>query len=79
MERTIRQLLLNSIERVYFNDAPRNAIFPYVVFDFDSTIYQGPIDLVSLNVHIWDRSQSIKTILLLEKKIRKDLDLYNLS
>lgn len=74
MEIVVRKLLLKAIERVYFNDAPKTAVFPYVVFDFETSVYQRPIMITQVNVHIWDQSESIATILLLEKKIIKELN-----
>lgn len=47
----IRTALLNVLQRVYLNEAPKDKVFPYIVFEAD-VIYEG----YKVTVDLWGKS-----------------------
>jgi hypothetical protein len=55
--RTALQTLLKTLHaRVFFNVAPDNAAFPYVVFDLPNSIDSGTLENFVLDIDVWDNA-----------------------
>lgn len=53
--RTALQTLLKTLHtRVFFNVAPDNAVFPYIVFDFPNSIDSGALETFVVDIDCWD-------------------------
>jgi len=55
LEKAIRTELLKHHPRVYSENAPNNATFPYLVFSLSSTLKDGPVETVDIYVDGWDK------------------------
>lgn len=65
----IKTHLETKYERVYHEQAPINAIFPYIVFEVTTGFKNGERDDLTLIIDIWDRNQSSMEIEDLTDKI----------
>ncbi|OIJ17100.1 hypothetical protein BKP37_00750 [Anaerobacillus alkalilacustris] len=69
--------LLNALHpRVYYQDAPDNAQYPYIVFDFPTSSFDGGgLEVVTVDIDGWARPKDGDTteLELLMEKI-KDID-----
>lgn len=55
--RTELQSILKTLHaRVFFNVAPDDAVFPYVVFDFPNSVDSGTLENYVLDIDAWDDS-----------------------
>lgn len=70
----VNTFLKTKADRVYYENAPENATFPYVVFNFASTFYSGPREDVSLEIDIWDDKEDTTAIENLSDNICGDSD-----
>lgn len=50
----IRGILMTAHPRVYYEDAPKSATFPYLVYDIPSSFDDGDIEVFVLDVDGWD-------------------------
>jgi|SRR5690625_3004032 len=51
----VRRKLLEIHPRVYFDTAPDDAVFPYVVFNFPNDFTIEELEVFNLDVDVWDR------------------------
>lgn len=77
----IKDLILGAHSRVYLEDAPETAVFPYVVFNLvgDIIINEGGRNDFTLEVDIWDDDQDTTTLEALTDDIDLHLDRINQS
>ena len=55
--RTELQRILKTLHtRVFFNVAPDDAVFPYVVFDFPNSVDSGDLENYVMDIDVWDTS-----------------------
>lgn len=62
LRKTLQSYLLTIHPRVYFQDAPENAVFPYIVVDFPTTLDDGEeFQNVVVDIDIWDSNNTNDT------------------
>lgn len=54
LRKMIQTVLKSKAPRVYFQDAPEDAVFPYVVYDLPNSIDDGTMENFRLEVDGWD-------------------------
>jgi hypothetical protein len=54
LRQAITLALLSAHPRVYFEDAPRDAVFPYVVYSLVNSIDDGSMENFMMDVDGWD-------------------------
>ena len=56
MRSELQAFLKTLHSRVYFQTAPKIAVFPYIVYDFSSTINSGEYDEITMvDITAWDK------------------------
>ena len=61
--RTEMQRILKTLHpRVFFNVAPDNAVFPYVVFDLPNSVDSGDLENFVLDIDVWDTNTDTTTL-----------------
>lgn len=57
LRKALREYLLNHIPRVYFrNEVPKNAEYPYLVYDFSSTfMIDETSERLIIDIDVWDK------------------------
>lgn len=76
LQKQIYAFLKTKCDRVFYEDAPDDAIYPYVVYDFPSSLenYSNREDFM-LDVDIWDNATNTKPIETLVGDINGDGDI----
>jgi hypothetical protein len=54
IKESIKAILNTLHARVFYNDAPDDAIYPYVVFNLPNSIDSGTLENFVLDVDVWD-------------------------
>jgi hypothetical protein len=62
LRKSIHSLLKSVHARVYFQNAPDNATYPYLVYDLPNSIDDGLMERFVLEVDGWDQSKDTTTI-----------------
>lgn len=50
----IKTYLLTKVDRVYFEQAPNNAVYPYIVVDLPNSVDDGSMENFVMDVDGWD-------------------------
>lgn len=73
----LEELLGGFHERTYFEDAPKNTPFPYVVYTFPNSFTSENLETFVLDVDIWDNKEVTTELETLSSYIWKELDRYH--
>ena len=52
----IKAELLLILPRVFFNRVPDSAVFPFITFSFTTSFMNGEVEIVPIDVDVWDRT-----------------------
>jgi len=69
----INELLESKHERVYYQSAPKDATFPYLVFDLPNSTDDGSLERFVLDIDAWDNKKDTTEIETLIDSIDKGL------
>lgn len=67
--------LKNVYPKVYYENAPDDAVFPYVVYSLGSSYNNRANCIYTLDLDVWDKSTSSKKVDDITKDLIKKLDL----
>lgn len=76
LRREIIQLLRQYHDRVYFQKAPNNIAFPYVIYDFPNSFMDGDQEVFNLDIDIWDNKDDTTELEQMASSIWKGLNRY---
>lgn len=54
IKEAIKSILVTLHARVFYNDAPQDAVFPYVVFNLPNSVDSGTLENFVLDIDVWD-------------------------
>jgi hypothetical protein len=79
-----RKLLLSFLKgihpRVYFQQAPTNAVFPYLVYEFSNVLDDGEgLQIINLDVDGWDNEDDSTPLELLMENLNNNLNKMTLT
>ena len=58
----IQRILKTLHPRVFFNVAPDDAVFPYVVFDLPNSVDSGDLENYVMDIDVWDTNTDTTTL-----------------
>lgn len=73
IQKAITSLLKTIHERVYFENAEKNATFPYIVYNLPYSNNEKP-EIITLEINGWDKSESTIALDTLMSQINDELD-----
>lgn len=76
LRRTILQKLRTYHNRVYYQNAPKDAVFPYVVFNFPNSFDNENQEVFNLDVDVWDNKSDTTEIETITSNIWRGLNRY---
>lgn len=62
LRKVIKTELEKVAERVYYESASEKALFPYIVYELNSSIKNYSRDDITLTIDVWDRNTSTKVV-----------------
>jgi hypothetical protein len=72
IRKAIQSYLKSKHPRVYFQDAPKNAVYPYLVYDLSNSVDDGSMENFTLDVDGWDTPDAGDTTVL--ETLMSDVD-----
>lgn len=80
---TLRSQLMTKLKtvasKVYFEDAPFDAVAPYVTFSFPSSFHNGRLEVIVLDVDAWGVGNSTAAVENLSEDIRNAIDKFAIN
>ena len=66
-------VLSRTLNVVFYKEAAKDAVMPYVVFDFPNSVNFGTLENFVMDVDIWDNAVDTNTLMTLADTINKSL------
>ena len=77
LRKALVTILKEEHSRVYFQRAPINATFPYVVYDLPNAFDNNDQDIYNFDIDIWDNAQDSTTLETLASTMWKKFNKYH--
>jgi len=76
LRKVINTILKTYHSKVYFQQAPDTATFPYLTYEFMPSFTEGHQEIIPFDVDVWDENSDTTVIETLNDAIWKGLDRY---
>ncbi|HSH24600.1 MAG TPA: hypothetical protein VLA13_03575 [Massilibacterium sp.] len=76
LRRATLQLLRTFHDRNYYQKAPKDAVFPYIVYDFPNSFMDKEQEIFNLDVDVWDNKDDTTELETIASNIWKGLNRY---
>ena len=76
LRKATHQLLREIHPRVYYQRAPKDAVFPYVVYDFPNSFMETNQEIFNLDVDVWTNQNDTTELETIASTIWKALNRY---
>lgn len=74
LRKAINTALKTVHPRIYYQDAPDDAVFPYLVYDLPNSVDDGYLEQFVLDVDGWDNSTDTTNLETIMDNVNKSLD-----